>query len=168
MLFHDSGKRATCECNTNLTQPSTEHRSDGDDLRKLGWEYAGLQRQLKFLQEEEHRLWPGEAWTEDVEAQRARISDPMKDRMVEIRWIAARLRATDLLGLQAKATMLQDIIDDEADSIRAQLTLSLCRDLISFPLHQNLISFPDIANLDDRCANLVEPPLDQIETAPAG
>lgn len=166
MPSQDSGDGATLKDKPELTSLPMENIMSGDDLRKLGFEYAALLRQLKSLKEEEHRLWPGEAWTEEVEAQRARTTDPMKKRMAEIRWTAARLRATDLHGLQAKASILQDIIDDEPGNICAQLTHSLCRDLLS--LHQNLISFHGVASREDGWASLAKKPLTQIETAPTG
>lgn len=63
----------------------------------------------------------------------SRWMEPIRDRMVEIRWEAVKLQATDLVGLKAKATILHETVDNNPDDIRSQLTLSLCEDLISFP-----------------------------------
>ena len=168
MEVHDSENKDACGSSTKATQPKLTGAPDTSNLTKLGCEYAGLQSQVKFLEEQQQRLWPGEAWTEEVEARCLRTTDPLKDRMVEIRWIAADLRATDLLGLQAKARMLQDIFyDDEPSDIRARLTLSLCQDLISFPLCQALVSFADIAYSNEMDLGLVESSSSRIETAPA-
>lgn len=168
MEVHESENRGACGSSTKAAQPKPAGAADTNNLTKLGWEYAGLQSQVKFLDEQQRRLWPGEAWTEEVEARCFRTTDPLKDRMVEIRWIATDLRATDLMGLQAKARMLQDILyDDEPGDIRARLTLSLCQDLLSFPLSQALVSFPDIAYSNEGDLGFVESSSSRIETAPA-
>lgn len=167
MELDNSENKTVCGSSTKANQPEPAGAPDTSNLAKLGWEYAGLQLQVKFLEDQQRRLWPGEAWTEEVEARCYRTVDPLKDRMVEIRWIAAELRATDLLGLQAKARMLQDIVDDDPGDIRARLTLSLCRDLISFPLSQASVSFSDIAHSENRGLALAESLSGRIEPAAA-
>ena len=104
----------------------------GADLLKLGSEYADLQRQLAALIEHQRRAWPGRAWTEELEAKWSLKLDPIRDRMSEIRWAAARLPAIDVDELRAKATILMDLVEHNPASVCAQLTISLCQDLIAF------------------------------------
>ena len=102
------------------------------DLLKLGSEYADLQRQLGALIEHQRRAWPGRAWTEELEAKWSLKLDPIRDRMSAIRWAAAHSPAIDLDELRAKATILMDLVDSDPANVCAQLTISLCQDLIAF------------------------------------
>jgi len=131
---------------TEPTYPS-KGASNNSDLPRLGLEYAKLRLRLESYIEQQCRLWPGKAWTEELERRWSRWTNPIRDRMAEVRWQATKLQAKDLFGLKAKATILQDILDSDAEDVRTQLTLSLCRDLISFS---------DTADVDHRDQELVE------------
>jgi len=120
--------RGSC---TDPTFTKPEEASN-DDLRRLGLEYVALQLQLNAFIETQHQLWPDQVWTEQHEMRCSSWIEPIRDRMVEIRWEAVKLKATDLVGLRAKATILHDIVDNDPDDVRSQLTTSLCEDLISF------------------------------------
>lgn len=115
-----------------VNRANEEDAGDRVDLLGISLEYMGLQLRLRSLMEYQRRVWPGTAWTEELEEQWSRKLDPIRDRMAALQWKAVDLPATDLRELKAKATILLEVTDDDPNNICAQLALSLCDDLILF------------------------------------
>lgn len=115
-----------------VNRANEEDAGDRVDLLGISLEYMGLQLRLRSLMEHQRRVWPGTAWTEELEEQWSRKLDPIRDRMVELRWKAVNLPATDLRELKAKATILLEVTDTDPNNVCAQLALSLCQDLLQF------------------------------------
>jgi len=104
-----------------------------NELLQLASEYSALRIQLNSFLETQHRLWPGEAWTQELEMRWSRWMEPIRDRMAEIRWEVVKIQATDVAGAKAKAAILHDVVDKTAEDVGSRLTLSLCKDLIALP-----------------------------------
>ena len=91
-----------------------------------------MQLRLGQLLESQRSLWPGSAWTEEAERKWALKVDPIRDRMVELRTIAIQSAAGTLAELKAKAVILMDLVENDPSDVCAQLTLSLCLDLLAY------------------------------------
>lgn len=114
--------------------PRPERNSvPGGDLLEMGLEFASLQLRLRAQLETQEKAWPGSSWTPELEEEWSRLIDPIRDRMVTIRWLVTTRPAHSIAELRTKATILMDLVDDDPQDASAQLTLSLCRDLIGLP-----------------------------------
>ena len=102
------------------------------ELVAIGKEFLSLQLRLGRLFETQRSLWPGSAWTEETERKWALKVDPIRERMAELRTIAVQSAANSLAELKAKAVILMDLVEDDPSDVYAQLTLSLCLDLLAY------------------------------------
>ena len=102
------------------------------ELVVIGKEFLSLQLRLGRLFETQRSLWPGSAWTEESERKWALKVDPIRERMAELRTIAIQSAAETLAELKAKAVILMDLVENDPSDAYAQLTLSLCLDLLAY------------------------------------
>ena len=109
-----------------------KNTAEEGELVAIGKEFLSLQLRLGRLFETQRSLWPGSAWTEETERKWALKVDPIRERMAELRTIAVQSAANSLAELKAKAVILMDLVEDDPSDVYAQLTLSLCLDLLAY------------------------------------
>lgn len=129
---------SVCACKETIVgsdiSPSTGLPAQVLSFSEIGAEYLSLKFRLGVLMETQQQSWPGPEWTEDLEREWLEAVDPLRDRMAVLWWTAIKCPAYSLAALKVKATILMDLIDDDPKDASAQLSRSLCRDIIG--LHE--------------------------------
>jgi hypothetical protein len=104
---------------------------DTPSLDELFAKFRLLITELRVLQTTAQRLFGSADGATQLEQRLEAQQEPLHQALYEVCWAAAELEARTLRQLHAKAAMLLDRCDGDADDLESRLTLSVCRDVLS-------------------------------------
>jgi hypothetical protein len=136
-------------------------------LATLRLDFEECLRQLTALRDARQKGVDTKSWTLEDELNLETAENPIHDKLFDVCWRAADLRARSLEHMRTKATMLLDRCDEDIPDLQSRLAVSLCLDVLligcsfgemgSRDVEPSIQQFPNLRGSSDHPLLATEP-----------